>query len=437
MQAGKTSLVPTEVELALEVMPCQADRRVYEPADRPHPCTYFARWGVYHSYGYESAGPPASPGIRHPAVYRGKTALVPEILSGCRKAPIMAVGINPNLPGWWPASANALNPVFDDVLEYVHYFRYRAVQKLEIPRGTYDRLLRGRKDGPQVARPLVPIGSRIPTQLVSMSMYQAYQGLLDELAARRGWVRHALAVGEDLAYGNMVACPSAKWLSRADPQDPEMPVMSPAVMAGIVEECFQSRRHFLRQLFQSLPAVLLVFSEATATAFISAMEKSFTSGAPRPGEPIPALLSRRIVLSYGRAPDGEPLEARVIFTPHATGDPQAFAAQREKVVAALVEEAQAGRIALNPATGHLARPRGGCLFCANTLYRIGPCDYQRELRPLGPVEPGPGAEIMARPEHVASERAEQERLLDRFLERARPPRRVAHGAKSNPFRIMS
>jgi hypothetical protein len=285
-----------------------------------------------------------------------------------------------------------------------------------------------------VARPLVPVGAPIPTQPVAMSMYQAYQGLLDELALRQGWTGHALAVGEDLAYGNMVACPSAKWLTRRDPGDPKLPVMSSAVMAGIVAECFQGRRHFLRQLLQSLPAVLLVFSEATATAFITAMERSFTAGAPRPGEPIPALLARRIVLSYGRAPDGEELEARVIFAPHATGDPEAFAAQRARVVEALVEEARAGRIALSPATGHLVRPRGSCVFCGNALYRIGPCDYERELRPLGPAPAEPRAEILARPEQVASERTEQERLLERFLARSA---RGARGAKSNPFRITS
>src|SRR6516164_5777387 len=97
--AVHVSLIPTEVELALEVMPCQADRRAYAPAASPHPCTYFAQWGVYHSFDYATAGPPPGADIRQPSTYCGKTALVPEILSGCRKAPMMAVGINPNLPG--------------------------------------------------------------------------------------------------------------------------------------------------------------------------------------------------------------------------------------------------------------------------------------------------------------------------------------------------
>lgn len=435
MSTEQTSLLPTEVELALEVMPCQADRRVYEPADHPHPCTYFAQWGVYHSYGYEAAGPPHTPGIQQTAVYRGKTALVPEILSGCRKAPLMAVGINPNLPGYWPATHNSVNPDFENFLQYVHYFRYRSIQKLEIPQASYKKLLGNREDGPQVTTPLTNIGAEIPTQLIAMSMYEAYQGLLDDMAKQLGWGAHKLTVGEDLSYGNMVACPSAKWLTRKDPKDPAMPVMSNAVMEGIVNECFQSRQYFLRQLFQSLPVVLLVFSDATATAFIAAMEKNFVGKAPDPTAPIPTLLSQRFMLRYGQAADGEDLQARVIFTPHATGDPQAFAAQRAKVIAAMVEEAKAGRIVLNPETGHLARPRGSCVFCGNALYRIGPCDYEKELKPLSGPLPQPLAETRSRPEHVTREKAEQQKLMKHFIERGAERREKS--ATPNPFRIVS
>src|SRR5436190_21077567 len=112
------SLLPVEIELAIEVMPCQAARTLYQPADKKDACTYFAKWGVYHSYRYKDAGPPPSPGIEHPATYGGKTLLVPELLSGCRKSPIMAVGINPNLPGYWPATHNAINPLLEDTLQY-------------------------------------------------------------------------------------------------------------------------------------------------------------------------------------------------------------------------------------------------------------------------------------------------------------------------------
>jgi hypothetical protein len=158
-----------------------------------------------------------------------------------------------------------------------------------------------------------------------------------------------------------------------------MPPMTEKERDGIVSECFRERRYFLRQLFQSLPAVLLVFSQNTARAFIGEMGDRFTVGAPRPDEPFEELLKREVRLLYGDA-DGEELDARVIFSPHITGRPKVFAAARDHVVSQLVEEAEAGRIGLNAQTGHLQRPRGACVFCP--MLEIGPCDYEGELKPL-------------------------------------------------------
>src|SRR6202022_3482309 len=58
------SRLPTEVELVYEVMPCNAMRVAQEPLGKAHPCTYFRRWGTYHSYDYSTVttiprrGPP-------------------------------------------------------------------------------------------------------------------------------------------------------------------------------------------------------------------------------------------------------------------------------------------------------------------------------------------------------------------------------------------
>ncbi len=416
MAALKVLNLPTEVQLALEVMPCQAMRRVYESAATPHPCAYFGEWGSYHSYDYGTAGPPAAPGIQQPAVYVDKTALVPEILSGCRKAPILSVGINPNLPGYWPATRNAVNPLFDDFLQYAHYFRYRSIAKLQIPKAKYDELLDGRDDSPTDPAPLAPRGTAIPVELAPLTMYKAYQSLLDGLAAKQGWAGHKLMVGEDLAYANMVACPSAKWVIKKDTKNPEMPVMGQERMRGIVGECFHERKYFLRQLFQSLPAVLLVFSESTGREFITAMSGKFTAGAPQPGEALEDLLPREIRLGYGTAADGTPLSARVVFLPHASANPQAFQQFKGPVIDILAAEVAAGRLAFNPATGHLARPRGGCVFCSNSLYRIGPCDYEAELRPLAAGEaPTLAAAEGVEKGAVERENDEQERLLGDFL----------------------
>jgi hypothetical protein len=379
------SRLPTEVELAYEVMPCNAMRTAQEPITAPHPCGYFRKWGAYHSYDYATAGPPPEPGIVHQTVYVGRAPLVPELVSGCRKAPILAVGINPNLPGWWANRRNSLNPLFDEVKQYAHYFRYRAIAKLEVPRNDYEAMGGGPGDTPfsefELNVPADGGGRRtIPVRLQPQAMYEAYQSILDGLAEARGWAGHRLAVGEDLSYGNMVACPSAKWSTV--PTD-QFPAMTQAERRGIVGECFHERRYFLRQLFQSLPGAILIFSQATANAFVAELQARFVAGDPQPGEPLPELMERHIRIQYGLLADGTSLEARVIFAPHATGSPDDFAAARARVIAQLAEEAQAGRLTYNAQTGHLRRPRGACVFCP--VLEVGPCDYEAELQPLSLV----------------------------------------------------
>jgi hypothetical protein len=387
MTAAGTSRLPTEVELAYEVMPCNALRTAQEPVTRPHACRYFRRWGTYHSYDYAVDGAPAGPGVVHEARYVGRAPLVPELLSGCRKAPIMAVGINPNLPGWWPFHRGSLNPLFDDHRQYAHYFRYRAVDKVQLSDADYARFGGGPDDTPLSGLELdVPPGPdgvrRVGLEPAPQRMYAAYQALLDALAEAMGWVGAGahLTVGEDLSYGNMVACPSARWTTRPDPADPTLPPMADDERDGIVGECFRSRRYFLRQLFQSLPPVLLVFSQNTADAFVRELRGRFSLGAPQPGETLADLVGREVRLRYGDREDGTPLDARVVFAPHVTGNPDDFASVRDQVVAQLVAEADAGGLALEPTTGHLRRPPGACVFCP--MLEIGPCDYVDELQPL-------------------------------------------------------
>jgi hypothetical protein len=381
------SRLPTEVELIYEVMPCNALRTAQEPGRHPHPCSYFRRWGRYHSYDYAAEGPPPQPGIVQESVYVGRGPLVPEVLSGCRKAPILAVGINPNLPGWWPATRSWVNPLFDNYQQYAHYFRYRATAKLQLPPAEYRRFGGTPADTPfsdhELDVPPDPQGRRtIPVELQAQTMYTTYQGLLDALAAAMGWPSQQLVVGEDLAYANMVACPSAKWTTRASPSDPTLPAMTTSERAGIVTECFRERRYFLRQLFQSLPAVILIFSQSTANAFNGELRDRLVVGTPDPNEPLEQLMDREVRLAYGELADGSSLDARVVYSPHITGDPRHFREARDRVVAQLRVEADAGRIRMNPDSGHLSRPVGACVFCP--MLQIGPCDYLEELRPLTP-----------------------------------------------------
>ena len=377
--------LPTEVELAYEVMSCQAMRVEQEPAAAPHPCTYFRKWGTYHSYDYSMDTPPPERGILHETKYVGRAPLVPELLSGCRKAPIMALGINPNLPGWWRGKKGSLNPLFDDYRQYAHYFRYRSLAKLELSPEDYERFGGDPDDTPFTGAELdVPADANgdhtIQVRLQPQKMYEAYQDLLDALAERLGWPDHELTVGEDVTYGNMVASPSAKWTTIPSDTDPLLPPMTVEERNGIVSECFHTRKYFLRQLFQSLPSVLLIFSQSTANAFNGEMQDRFTLGRPKRNESIEDLMHREIRLKYGDLPSGETLDARVIYAPHITGNPKEFGPARDRVIDALAEEAEKGRITYNPATKHLARPPGACVFCP--MLEIGPCDYVEELRPI-------------------------------------------------------
>jgi hypothetical protein len=420
----EVSRLPTEVELVYEVMPCNALRTAQEPGRLPHPCTYFRRWGRYHSYDYAAEGPPPQPGIVQQSVYLGRGPLVPELLSGCRKAPILAVGINPNLPGWWPATRSSINPLFDDYQQYAHYFRYRAIAKLQLPEAAYLQFGGGQGDSPfsdlELDVPSDPQGRRtIPVELQPQTMYATYQGLLDALAAAMGWPSRQLVVGEDLAYANMVACPSAKWTTKATPTDPTLPPMTTSERAGIVTECFRSRRYFIRQLFQSLPAVILIFSQSTANAFNGELNDRFVVGTPSANEPLEQLMAREIRLAYGQLPDGSVLDARVVYSPHVTGDPQHFMEARDRVVAQLADEAHAGRITFNPQTGHLNRPPGACVFCP--MLQIGPCDYLDELRPLSPA-----ASLTAdsAPAHLHQEKQAQAGLLAEGMQPAGPVEQI-------------
>jgi len=409
--------VPTEVELVFEVMPCNAQRVAQDSTMQPHACSYFRKWGTYHNYDYDSDGPPATPSILQSVQYIGRAPLVPELLSGCRKAPILSVGINPNLPGWWPATRGALNPWFDDYRQFAHYFRYRETAKLALSEADYKKYGGGPQDQPptstfELSVPQDANGLRtVSAHLANQKMYVAYQSLLDDLAKSMELPsNHQLTVGEDLAYANMIACPSAKWTTKPDPQSPLLPIMSTAERDGIVLECFSSRQYFLRSLFQSLPSALLVFSQSTANAFIGELHGTFSQGDPKVDEPVADLLDRMIVLKYGQLPNGTVVDAVVIFAPHPTGDPKHWAIARPKVIAQLAAAGAAKRFSYQTETGHLSRTLGSCVFC--TMLGIGPCDYLAEIKPLGQSQPRVNAH-----ETAGSDKPIQNKLLSDFVGR--------------------
>lgn len=378
------SKLPTEVELIYEVMPCSAMRASQEPNGTKHSCTYFRKWGSYHSYDYDESGPPPRPGIEQPSDYVGLANLTPEVLSGCRKSPIFVVGINPNLTGYNVSRKNSVYPLFDEYKQYAHYFRYRSTDKLQIPNDKFMEFGGMNNEAPpelitDLDVPEINGRREIPLQLQPVTYYQELQKLLDDLGKEMNWDDHKLTVGEDLSYGNMVACPSARWLTSRNSQYPGLE-MSRTEVKEIVLECFHDRKYFLRQLFQSLPKIIMVVGATTARPFIEALEDRFVEGAPMQTETIDELIKRKHVLKYGDLPDGTELTARVIFSQHITGNSSAYREIRGKIIEQLVEEATAGNIMLNANSGHLLRSKGACVLCP--MLEIGKCDYEKELVPI-------------------------------------------------------
>lgn len=378
------SKLPTEVELIYEVMPCIAMRTSQEPSGSQHACTYFRKWGSYHSYDYDESGPPPKPGIEQPSDYVGLAKLTPEVLSGCRKAPIFVVGINPNLTGYNVSKKNSVYPLFDEYKQYAHYFRYRSADKLEIPKDKFEEYGGINDEAPPALLTDLEVPEQngkkiIPLKLQPVTYYHELQKLLDDLAIEMQWNDHSLVVGEDLSYGNMVACPSARWLTQKNPQYPDLE-MTRTEVKDIVQECFHTRKYFLRQLFQSLPKIIMVVGASTARPFIEALQDRFIEGDPQPTEKVKDLILRKHILKYGELASGEELTARVIFSEHITGNPSQYKVVRTKIIEQLVEEANAGNIKLNTNSGHLLRPKGSCVLCP--MLEIGKCDYENELVPI-------------------------------------------------------
>jgi len=224
----------------------------------------------------------------------------------------------------------------------------------------------------------------------------------------------------------MIACPSAKWTTQPDAHDPNLPPMSEDERKGIVHECFATRKYFLRSLFQSLPSVLLVFSQSTANAFIGQLNGAFSSGDPKVDEPVAELLGKQVILKYGELVHGKVMDAEVIFAPHPTGDPTHWAKARPKVIEKLQAAAKAGRFTYRKETGHLSRTQGTCVFC--TILEIGKCDYLAEIKPLSPRPSLPVVEAAARL-LPGSDKTVQNNLLNDFVAKLRPLARAWHASE--------
>jgi hypothetical protein len=126
---------PLEIELVYNLRSC-GTCQFFWPPDAPQP------YGPYPSYDFLSNTPTEAPARKAGASFvwiqgmtRPQAFPNPEVMDGCRKAPIMTIGINPNLTAFasGKTSASWCYPSFSSAdgtnswAKYAYYYRYRSV----------------------------------------------------------------------------------------------------------------------------------------------------------------------------------------------------------------------------------------------------------------------------------------------------------------------
>lgn len=358
----KPSRTPSEARVVWETMTCRGMRNYYE---RPaHPCRWFSEFGQFHAYDISVEDEKAGSIGGIDAFYVGKRYQIPELLSGCRKAPIMSVGLNPNLRA--VTQPWRIYPYFDDIQQYAKHFRYRTTFKYSIEDEFYELTA----DGSARFKENQPI----PLTKEYVSMYREYDKLLKAFQQRTGITGAGLSLGEDVSYYNFVACHSPRW------------DMDEETERGIIQECYYLRRFFLRQLVQSMPKVVLIFGKAVMKSFVANFHNAFDKeNIPDASQNYSEILgNNNYVMKIGRE------RVRVIFSPHPTGGGGVWYKRlgaEEKIVEALSEEYRAGNLPYDDEIKHFKRTKGACKFCDNDVFFIGKCRYkghfeEEDTRPI-------------------------------------------------------
>ncbi len=132
----KSETDPLEVELVFQVRKC-VTCTFFFPKDRSK-----LPYGPYPAYDFDSNTPKTESPNGNPISFpwvKGTTSPPafpdPEVMDGCRKAPIMTIGINPNLTAFAPGQTGTSwcypnftsNGHTDPFTKYAYYYRYRSV----------------------------------------------------------------------------------------------------------------------------------------------------------------------------------------------------------------------------------------------------------------------------------------------------------------------
>ncbi|MCP3966065.1 MAG: hypothetical protein GY750_18170 [Lentisphaerae bacterium] len=128
----KNEPLPIEVQLVSEVKSCRTCKWFWEGVPP---------YGPYPSYTWTETFPevvreplPQQPGPMEPikwlqAISTGCNLIEPAVMHGCRKAPIMTMGINPNLTSYFPSTSGArwAYPLFEEDAKYAYHYRHQTI----------------------------------------------------------------------------------------------------------------------------------------------------------------------------------------------------------------------------------------------------------------------------------------------------------------------
>lgn len=324
--SNNAKLAP-EVSLVWEVMTCLGLRTTYDRSDSP--CHWFNdHYGPYQAYASCEVG---TAEIRtdkessFPALSKGKRYNVPEIMSGCRKAPIMSIGINPNLTAYQHGinGATWCYPYFDDITAYAKHFRYRTVNQERFQLDFIRAHLRsethtvakadGKIVGMSIKNDVLALNFeykdgetetiRLPDDRVLLfDTRDAYgsgesrnvfkkgdiiAGLLslpEEVATEvcrepvgyyqrfQKMIETFKSIGDEALQNSQVRLgEDASMGDMVTCASPGWNAYFPdATRQGIVEECVKNRQHFRKQVIQSRPAVIVFSGEAALRMFMEA-----------------------------------------------------------------------------------------------------------------------------------------------------------------------
>jgi hypothetical protein len=303
-----------------------------------------------------------------PVLCKGERYNVPEIMSGCRKAPIMSIGINPNLTAYQHGinGTTWCYPYFDEISAYAKHFRYRTIHqerfKLAFIRAHLDPETStvaeadGKIVGMSVKNGVLALNLeyengdsetlRLPQDRVLLvDPHDAYGGETSKNGFKKGEVIAGQLTlpeavktevyREPVGYYQRFQKMMATFKSMGDEalrnsqvclgEDAAMGDMvacaSPGwdayfpdhVREGIVKECVAKRQYFRRQVIQSRPAVIVFSGEAAAGMFMEAFPMEMTPGFD-PNQTtyqrLKACLERPHWLNFQHG------QARIIFSPH-------------------------------------------------------------------------------------------------------------------------